>query len=155
MKKFKKIVDERQELEMLRVEHFGFWLMFWLLFASIMIQTGMGASFKEFGFEFGVFMVACIFSLISYLRKGVWDYYTKPCVKTYLLYSIVSTIIFGGIFGVIKYITIDYFKNNMKYLIISVGIYSVFIFILVFITLYLMGNYVIKKRKQLEEEYEE
>jgi len=155
MKKVKKAVDERQELEMLKVEHFGFWIMFWLLFASIIIQTGMGASYKQVGFEWGVFMIGCICTSISYLRRGLWDYYTKPCIKTYLLYSIAFTIIFGILFGVIKYATVDYYKINVQYLIISIGIFSVAIFVLIFITMYISGQYTIKKQKQLENKYEE
>lgn len=155
MKKIRKVVDERQELEMLKVEHFGFWIMFWLLFVSIIIQTGMGASFKQFGVEWGVFMIGCICTSISHLRKGSWDYYTKPCIKTYLLYSIVSTIIAGVLFGIIKYATIDYFRNNIQDLMISIGIFCVAIFALVFIAMYLTGQYTIKKQKQLEKKYEE
>lgn len=155
MKKVKKVVDERQELEMLRVEHFGFWIMFWLLFASIIIQTGMGASFKQFGVEWGVFMIGCICTSISYLRRGLWDYYTKPCIKTYLLYSIAFTIIVGVLFGVIKHATVDYYRSNIQDLMISIGIFSVAIFAFVFITMYLTGQYTIKNQKQLEKKYEE
>ena len=155
MKKIRKVIDERQELEMLKIEHFGFWIMFWLLFASIVIQTGMGASFKQFGVEFGVFMIGCIFTLIAYLRRGLWDYYTKPGIKTYLFYSIVSTIIVGVLFGVIKYVTISYFRNSIWKLMISVSIFCVFIFVLTFTTMYLTGQYAIKKQKQLEKKYKE
>lgn len=34
----KKIVDERQEAELQKIEHYGFWVMFWALFAAIMYQ---------------------------------------------------------------------------------------------------------------------
>lgn len=154
MKKIKKLVDERQELEILRIEHFGFWLMFWLLFASLIIQTEMGVPLKQYGIELGIFMVGCICTLIAYLRKGIWDYYTKPCVKTYLLYSSVFTIIFGALFGVTKYATMSYFRNNIQSLMIAIVIFCVFIFILLFITLYLLGMYTIKRQKQLEKKYE-
>ena len=129
--------------------------MFWILFASIIIQSGMGASFKQFGVEWGVFMIGCICTSISFLRRGLWDYYTKPCIKTYLLYSIASTIILVGLFSVIKYTTVDYFSRNIQYLMISIGIFSATIFVLVFITMYLSGQYTIKKQKQLETKYDE
>lgn len=155
MKKIKRVIDERQELEMLKVEHFGFWIMFWLLFASIIIETGMGASFKQLGVEIGVFLIGCIVTLIAYLRKGLWDYYTKPCIKTYLLYSIASTIVACISFGIIKYLTRSYFRNNIQHLIVSISIFCISIFILTFITLYLTGQYTIKKQKQLEKKYKE
>jgi hypothetical protein len=153
MKKIRKIIDERQELEMLKIEHLGFWIMFWLLFASIIVKTTMGMSFKQFGVEFGIFMIGCIFTLIGYLHKGTWDAYTKPCIKTYLLYSIAGTIIVGILFGVTRYLTMDYFRNNIQHLIIATFIFSLSLFILIFIVLYLTGQYAIKRQKQLEKKY--
>jgi uncharacterized membrane protein len=155
MKKIKKVVDERQELEILKVEHLGFWIMFWLLFISIIVKTTMGMPFKQFGVEFGVFMIGCIFTIIASLRKGAWDAYTKPCIKTYLLYSIAGTIIVGILFGVTRYLTMDYFRNNIQHLIIATCIFSLSIFVLVFIALYLTGQYAIKRQKQLEKKYKD
>lgn len=49
MKRIKKIIDEREELELLRIEHICFWLLFWGLFLSIMVQSFlMNAPFVQF-----------------------------------------------------------------------------------------------------------
>ena len=38
LKWFEKKVDERQEMDLLKVEHFGFWMMYWMLLAALIIQ---------------------------------------------------------------------------------------------------------------------
>lgn len=42
MKKMKSNLDERQEMQLLQIEHRGFWFAFWALVISLLIQTGMG-----------------------------------------------------------------------------------------------------------------
>ena len=47
MKKKKPVLDEREMLDMYRVEHFGLWLVYGLLCASILLQLLMGAEMMQ------------------------------------------------------------------------------------------------------------
>lgn len=98
-KLFEKKVDERQEMDLLQIEHYGFWLMFWMLLAEIIIQgVVLDGGDKIFG-EGIVFMGTCVFVVIGWIRKGVWSYQAKkvPGVKSYLLYSLITALISGAL----------------------------------------------------------
>lgn len=153
----KKIIDERQEMDMLKVEHIGFWVMFWGLLGAIIIQTILyPADLKKIVGEMIIFIIGCIVVLIGYIRKGVWDYYTEPTVRNYIIYSVIGTIIFTIIDIISKYKNIDYFKNNnIKNLLIASGITGLSMFVVVFIALFICGTCVTKRRKKLEKEIED
>ena len=97
---FNKKVDERQEMDLLRVEHYSFWLMFWLLAIEIIVQgIILDGSDKILG-EWIVFMATAVFSVAGFIRKGVWSFQAKkvPGVKSYFLYSVIAGAA-GGVIG--------------------------------------------------------
>lgn len=101
-KLFEKKVDERQEMDLLWVEHYGFWFMYWMLLAEIIIQgVIMDGGDKIFG-EGIIFMATSVFVVIGWIRKGVWSYQTRkvPGVKSYLMYSLIAAAV-CGIMGVL------------------------------------------------------
>ena len=75
MKKFKwfeKKVDERQERDIMEVEHIGFWAMYYMLLAAIIIQAFfVEGGEKHLVGEFVVFMVTSVIVLAGWMRKGV------------------------------------------------------------------------------------
>lgn len=91
-KLFSKKVDERQEMDLLRVEHYSFWLMFWLLAIEIVVQGIILDGGDKILGEWIVFIVTAVFSVAGFVRKGVWSYQAKkvPGVKAYFLYSIIA-----------------------------------------------------------------
>lgn len=105
-KLFSKKVDERQEMDLLRVEHYSFWLMFWLLAIEIVVQGIILDEGDKILGEWIVFIVTAVFSVAGFIRKGVWSYQAKkvPGVKSYFLYSIVAGVAGGAIsfLGMIK-----------------------------------------------------
>lgn len=98
-KLFSKKVDERQEMDLLRVEHYSFWLMFWLLAIEIVVQGIILDGGDKILGEWIVFIVTAVFSVAGFTRKGVWSYQAKkvPGVKSYFLYSIVAGVAGGAI----------------------------------------------------------
>lgn len=151
MKKIKKVVDERQEIELLKIEHVGFWIMFWGLCISIIVQTMfMKSTFREFGAEFIIFMISCIIFLIGCIKKGQWDYYTKPCMKTYLMTSIIGTVSFSIIFAISNHIM---YKTKGLFLAAATLIFAASIFALIFILMIITGKLIIHQRKKLEQEF--
>lgn len=152
----KKIVDERQEAELHKIEHYGFWIMFWALFAAIMYQI----TFVENGVsmvwgEVIVMLLGAVVTIVGCMKKGLWNYGSDPTIKNYLFYSIVFTALYGVLFAVEKYRNYDYFKENMKMLLISTGIYAGFTFVLTFALLFVCGTFVRKRRKKLEDEFKD
>lgn len=152
----KKIVDERQEAELQKIEHYGFWIMFWALFAAIwyqiiFVENGIYMMWGE--------MIALLLGsgaiIAGCLKKGLWNYGSDPSLKNYMFYSIIFTVLYGVLFAIEKYRKYDYFKDNMKELLISTGIYSVFIFVLLFTILFICGTFVRKRRKKLEDEFKD
>ena len=57
-KKSKNMLDEMQDRKLLKIEEFGFWLVFWVLFAVILLQALMGATLKELAGEIAVLLAA-------------------------------------------------------------------------------------------------
>lgn len=152
----KKIVDERQEKDLLKAEHYGFWVMFWGLCAVIMYQilfVDNGIT-KVLG-ETAVLLVGGIVVLIVCIKKGAWCYSSEPTLKNYLFYDVIFTVVYGAIYAVEKYMHSNYFKENIKMLVISTGIYSVFTFVLLFAVLFICGTFVKRRRKKLEDEFED
>ncbi len=155
--KLKKVVDERQELEMLKVEHIGFWVMFWGLLVSIIWQSFfMEATLQQLGAEWIIFMAACVISMIGYVKKGQWDYYSEPSVKSYFLYSSATAVIFGVVFGISRYFKYEMCREQILTRLLPIAIIpSIFIFIITFIALAITGKMVQNKRAKLENEFDE
>lgn len=84
------------------------------------------ASFKQIGGEWVTLMIAALASSIGYYKGGHYDYFTKPGIKSYLLYSIIFTIVFDVIIAIAFYVHHDYY--NMTGLIIRVVIYGIILF---------------------------
>ena len=150
----KKIVDERQERELLKVEHYGFWIMFWALFASIIFQIiffDNGTSLV--GGEMVVLLISAVAIIIGCCIKGVWCYTSEPTVKNYLIYDVLFTILYGIIFGVERYMHSNYFRNNIKMFVLTIGIFSAFMFVFIFVLLFISGEIVKKRRTKLEDQF--
>ncbi|WKY48283.1 hypothetical protein Q5O24_02825 [Eubacteriaceae bacterium ES3] len=156
MKKFKKVIDERQEMELYKIEHLFFWVLYWLLLGSIIVQaTFMGSPFKEWAFEWFIFMIGSVGMAIGSYKKGQWDYYTKPTIKTYLLYSLAGSGIFSVIFSIAAYLNNDYLKTNLSALLIFTFFLFAFLFILIFALLALTGHLTKKRQTKLAQEFDE
>lgn len=156
MRLIKKKIDEREELELLRIEHVCFWLLFWGLFISIIVQAFMNAPFTQYAPEWILFMLSSLGMGISLLRKGLWDHYTTPSLKTYFITSLITTFVVGILFGVTKYISYEVFREDIFGMLLpTVLIYSGCIFVLVFVVIFTVGQLTLRRRKRLEESYKD
>ena len=65
----KKIIDERQELEMMKVERTGFWIMWGVLLLSLLVQSlFLGAGPKQIAGENISFLVGCLIVVIGCVK---------------------------------------------------------------------------------------
>jgi len=114
MKKMKKVVDERQELELYKIEHLCFWIVFWLLLGSIIVQSMfLNAPFSQWGFEWTIFMISCGGVIVGCYKKGQWDFYSKPTTKNYLIYSLIGAGAFAIIYAITLYMNHAYLKGHL------------------------------------------
>lgn len=154
---FEKKVDERQELELLKVEHIGFWSVYWMLLASVMIQgVVMNKGISEVLPEFTIFMISCIIIIVGCVRKGLWTYQSRkvPGIKSYLLYSVITGVIGGLFFGFFN--TLKWAGGDVKTIVISVICYMIGFFAVTFVAFLIVGSLAKKREAKLAEaDYEE
>lgn len=154
---FEKKVDERQELELLKVEHIGFWSVYWMLLASVMIQgVVMNKGLSEVLPEFIIFMVSCIIIIVGCARKGLWSYQSRkvPGVKSYFLYSAVTGVIGGLFFGIFN--TMKWAEGDVTTIVISVICHMIGFFAVTFVAFLIVGGIAQKREAKLAEaDYDE
>ncbi|ODA39009.1 DUF6773 family protein [Desulfosporosinus sp. BG] len=150
----KNLLDEMQEQRLLKIEHNGVWFCFWALLVAIIVQELLGVPFVQFAGEMIIFMILAVYLLVSCLKAGIWDRHLRPTLKTNLIISTISAIVFSLPVTVIKYFRYEACREN---LFLTLGIFvimSVQLFILCFIALWLT-NLIYKKRKnRLEDDCE-
>lgn len=95
-------LDEMQKQTLLKIESRGFWVLWVLLLAALIIESLLGFAPREMAAEWFIFMLGCAYSVISDLRAGIWDRRFKPNTKTNAAVSVV-----GGaavfVWGLIKF----------------------------------------------------
>ena len=95
-------LDEMQKQTLLKIESRGFWALWVLLLAALIIESLLGFTLREMAAEWFIFMLGCAYALISDLRAGIWDRHLKANTKTNAAVSVV-----GGaaifVWGLIKF----------------------------------------------------
>lgn len=86
----KNLLDEMQEQKLLKIESRGFWLMWWGLLLSMLVQMAMGTPAEDLTGEWLVFMIVCLYSLEECLRNGIWDRHIRANLGANLAGSVVA-----------------------------------------------------------------
>lgn len=146
----KKIVDERQELELLRIERTGFWVLYIALAVDIMSKIiFLNVSPKQLIGENIAFIAGCITIIIGCTKRGLWDRYSRPGFKSYLIYSLAGSVIFAAVLFAALLI------RDVPHAITAAVIFGVSIFVILFAALALMGVYIKKRNDKLDKEYDD
>ena len=104
MKKMNSNLDERPEMNLLKIEHNGCWMAFWGLLAAILFQEFPGInSISSIAGELIVFMCLAIYLVISCMKNGIWNRKLKPTLKTNAIVSGAAGTVMGIIWFVIFY----------------------------------------------------
>lgn len=149
---FEKKVDERQELELLKVEHTGFWSVYWMLLASVLVQgVVMNKGLAEVLPEFIIFMISCVIIIVGCARKGLWSYQSRkvPGVKSYLMYSVITGVLAGLFFGIVN--TTKWAGGDVKTIVISVILHIIGFFAVTFVAFLIIGGIAKKREAKLAE----
>lgn len=144
----KKIVDERQELELLKIERTGFWILYIALAVDIISKILLlNVSPKQLIGENIAFMAGSITIIIGCAKRGLWDRYSRPGFKSYLIYSLAGSVIFTAFIGAVL------LMRDVPHAITAAVIFGVSIFVILFVVLALMGVYTKKRNNKLDKEY--
>ena len=137
-----------QEQALLKIEHYGFWLAFWGLLTIMAIQALLGVAFSSLLGEWIIFMVLCVYALVSCLRHGLWDRNLKPNLKTNLLVSILPGLAVGA-FDILLFRANE--TEPLDYLLIG-AIPALITFVLCFVALTVCSALYKKRRRKLDQE---
>ena len=144
-------LDEMQELELLKIEHNGCWLVFWGLLAAIVIQSLLGMGWKAIVGEWILFMILSIYLGVACVRSGIWDRRLKMDLRTNLLFSLAAGVCGGGF--TFAYTWLRYHKAQGSFA--AASIMGACCFVICFIALQLAARATKKRQKQLNAEPEE
>ncbi len=75
------VLDEREMLEMYRIEHAGLWLMYALLVGAVLVQLFSGATMREMAGEVFVIVTVCVVMIIANARQGIWAMNARPSAR--------------------------------------------------------------------------
>ncbi len=125
-KKSNNMLDEMQDNKLLKIEEFGFWLVFWVLFAAILLQALMGTTLKELAGEIVALFAAGVYIAISSLKNGLWTRKYAPTLKANLITSAIPSFILGVLNAVRAFVILKKpieFGVTAQIAAISVGAY--------------------------------
>ena len=153
MKMRKSNLDERQEQMMLKIEHNGFWIAFWMLAAFMLIEEAVsGADFKVFGGECIILLTISCYVTIASIRAGIWDRKLQPKFTTNLIASVIA----GLVVGLVTFFAIHrYFDDKIGGCIAAAVIAGVVTCVLCIIALSIGAASYKKHAAKLNEEPEE
>jgi len=145
MKRFRKVVDERQELELLKIGNSSFIVMLISLIIVMIVQMFIfNFELKYLAGYFIVLIIVAIWVVACSIKRGAWEFYTKPGMKSYILYSLVFGIGFSLLFTVLWYFRHEIsLAHAFRFFVIIFAIISIPMFII-----YVILGVIIKKRQQ-------
>ena len=137
-------LDEMQKQTLLKIESRGFWALWVLLLAALIIESLLGFTLREMAAEFFIFMLGCVYALISDLRAGIWDRHLKANTKTNAAVSVV-----GGA-AVFVWMLIKFAEFGAGIAVLQAAIMGVCTGVLCFATLQLIMKAYKKRHAELE-----
>lgn len=118
-------LDEMQEQKLLKIESRGYWIAFWGLGLSLLIQQimyGPGEGARYMAGEWIVFMVIALYLSFACMKAGIWDRRLQPTLKDNVFMSICA----GLIGGVVMFLT-TYLKYHKLIGSIASGVFIFFL----------------------------
>ena len=98
----KTVLDEREMLDMYRVEHLGLWLMYGLLCAAVLLQMLAGAPLSQMAGELAVVLVTSVVMVIANARCGIWDQNSRPSLRGNAAYALGAGVCVAVVLAVVS-----------------------------------------------------
>ncbi len=90
-------LDEMQDQKLLKLEEYGFWIMFWGLAVSIVVQLIIGSTIKEVLGEIIILFLGSVYISATTLKNGLWARTSTPSKKGNAVVSIIPAVLIGAI----------------------------------------------------------
>ena len=148
---FRKVIDEREELEIKRIESGAYYVFLSGLGIAIVVQVFMFESLQYVAGELIVLLAGAGWAMVGYFRKGIWDCRTKPGMKSYIGYSLFFTLVYGIIILVMRFLSGADMLTSLRFAAIN----SIVMFFALFLLFALLGNIIKWRRKKLEQEFDD
>ena len=140
-------LDEMQEQEMLKIEHYGCWMAYWGLLTAMVIQMVMRVPGAQMLGEWIIFVIMSLYICIACMRKGIWDRRLKANWKTNLVISLLAAVAVA----VLVVLSNPYLSEPLDYVLVA-GISGGFTFLLCFAALSVSLKLYNKRRAKLDQE---
>ncbi len=87
-------LDERQEQELLRIEHRGFWVLYIALIVLYLAEMFQQSDPFCTGLTFVILIGISVYTGVACMRRGIWGrYYSKPSLAKNLLVSLAAGLV--------------------------------------------------------------
>ena len=150
MKLFKKIVDEREERDMIRTERGAFWAIVTALGAVMLIQLALGFELRAIAGEMISLYVGAIWVIAGNIRRGTWDYFTRPGIVAYFGYSAGC----GVAFAIISVLVVRFrFGFSATICVILSLVTFTLVFAICFLGLFIFGTLTKWQQKRMRDKY--
>ncbi len=93
-------LDEMQDQKLLKMEEYGFWIMFWALAIAVAVQLITGSTLKETAGEIAVLLIGSIYIAAASLKNGLWTRKFTPSMKGNAIASIVPAVLIAVIHAI-------------------------------------------------------
>ena len=140
-------LDEMQEQELLKIEHYGCWMAYWGLLAAMVIQMVMRVPGAQMLGEWIIFVIMSLYICIACMRKGIWDRRLKANWKTNLVISLLAAVVVA----VLVVLSNPYLSEPLDY-VLTAGLTGGFTFVLCFAALSIGIKLYKKRREKLDQE---
>ncbi len=144
-------LDEMQDQKMLKMEEYGYWILFWGLALAVVVQLLLGGSIRQVAGELIVLLVGGAYVLATSLKNGLWTRNATPSRKRNAAASIIPAAIIG-VLNVIKLIQKKDIGTND---ILIAAAFAVGTYILCFAVLEVLRVLYEKRRSKLDDVGEE
>lgn len=99
-------MDEMQEFQLLRLEERGFWITFWALCASVVVQALAGTGLREIAGELAALLIAGGCIMVFCLKNGLWARNYKPSLKMNAAFSAAAALALGAVFALRAFVVL-------------------------------------------------
>ena len=147
----KNTLDEMQDQKMLKMEEYGYWILFWGLALAVVIQLLLGGSIRQVAGELIVLLLGGIYVLATSMKNGLWTRNAAPTRKG----NAVASIIPAAVIGVLNGIKLVQKKSAGTNDILLAAVFTVAAYVLCFIALEVLRTAYEKRRQKLDETGEE
>ena len=156
MKKWKQILDERQEREMYGVYKSAYWVLFFGLLAQILIAALLQLDGLITNLiSYVILMAGAVVLTAGSAKRGIWADCFKPSAKTNLLVSICTGVFVFLFWGILNPLIRDGDVELSSFDTVFWAVTAVIAFVIALVLLNVLMRVTKKRASKLEADYED